>query len=114
MGMVVSAAYYGWGVYRLWSGAISFGEMTMFLQLASSLGSAFSALIGLVPNAISVSTSASRIMAVVKLPSESQVVDSAFQQEQAFSVRLDNIQFRYQSGEVVLQDAVLRPLNREI
>lgn len=107
MGMVVSVACYGWGVYRLWSGAISFGEMTMFLQLASSLGSAFSALIGLVPTAISVSTSAGRIMAVVQLPSESPVVDTAFQQEKAFSIQLDDIQFRYQSGEIVLQDAAL-------
>lgn len=107
MGMVVSVACYGWGVYRLWSGAISFGEMTMFLQLASSLGSAFSALIGLVPTAISVSTSAGRIMAVVQLPSESPVVDTAFQQEKAFSIHLDGIQFRYQSGEIVLQDAAL-------
>lgn len=107
MGMVVSAACYGWGVYRLWNGAISFGEMTMFLQLAASLGSAFSALIGLVPNAISVSTSAGRIMAVVQLPSEPPVEDAAFQQEQAFTIRMDDVQFRYQSGEVVLQDAVL-------
>ena len=107
MGMVVSAACYGWGVFRLWSGAISFGEMTMFLQLASSLGAAFSALIGLVPTAISISTSAGRIMAVVQLPAESPVVDAAFQNEKAFSIQLDDIQFRYQTGEVVLQDAAL-------
>ena len=107
MGMAVSAACFGWGVYRLWSGAITFGEMTMFLQLASSLGTAFSALIGLVPTAISISTSAGRIMAVVQLPSESPVVEEAFRQEKAFSICMEGVQFRYQSGEAVLMDASL-------
>ena len=46
-------------------------------------------------------------MAVVQLPSESPVVDAAFQNEKAFSIQLDDIQFRYQTGEVVLQDAAL-------
>ena len=70
IGTVVSAGCFGWGVYRLWSGAISYGSMTMFLQLANMLSSAFSALISLVSTAVSVSTSAGRIMAVVELPPE--------------------------------------------
>ena len=45
IGMVVSAACFGWGVFRLWSGVITYGVMTMFLQLASMLGSACSSLI---------------------------------------------------------------------
>lgn len=111
MGMVVSASCFGWGVYRLWSGVISYGSMTMFLQLANTLGSAFSALIGLVPTAISVSTSAGRIMAVVQLPSESPVPEPDFQREEAFSLELKNVCFTYQSGEPVLQEAavVARP-----
>ena len=45
VGMAVSVCCFSWGVYRLWSGAITYGTMTMFLQLAVSLSSAFSSLI---------------------------------------------------------------------
>lgn len=111
MGMAVSISCFCWGVYRLWSGAISYGSMTMFLQLASTLGSAFSSLIGLVPTAISVSTSAGRVMAVVELPAESPAVEQGFQEEEAFTLRLADVGFTYQSGEPVLQEAdlVARP-----
>ena len=107
MGMVVSAACFGWGVFRLWSGVITYGVMTMFLQLASMLGSACSSLIGLVPTAISISTSAGRIMSVVQLPSESPAVEPAFQQERAFSIQLENVHFSYQNGTSVLHAASL-------
>lgn len=105
MGLVVSASCFGWGVYRLWTGAISYGSMTMFLQLASSLGSAFSTLIGLAPTAISISTSAGRIMAVVELPAEDATPDDDFLREGAYSVDLRGVTFRYQGGEPVLRDA---------
>ncbi|MBP3312211.1 MAG: ABC transporter ATP-binding protein [Butyricicoccus sp.] len=105
MGLVVSASCFGWGVYRLWTGAISYGSMTMFLQLASSLGSAFSTLIGLAPTAISISTSAGRIMAVVELPAEDATPDKDFLREGAYSVDLRGVTFRYQGGEPVLRDA---------
>lgn len=106
VGMVVSAGCFGWGVYRLWSGAISYGTMTMFLQLASTLGAAFSALIGLAPAAISISTSAGRIMAVVELPAE-PVEGEPLDHNEAYTVSLKHLSFRYQNGEQVLDDVNL-------
>lgn len=47
VGLLVSAGCFGWGAYRLWTHAISYGAMMMFLQLTTMLRSAFSALIGL-------------------------------------------------------------------
>lgn len=105
--MVVSAGCFGWGVYRLWAGAISYGSLTMFLQLASTLGSAFSTLVGLVPSAISVSTSAGRIMSVVQLPAEDCELSRELSEEDALSIELDGVDFTYETGEQVLQDASL-------
>ena len=70
VGLLVSAGCFGWGAYRLWTHAISYGAMMMFLQLTTMLRSAFSALIGLVPSAISITTSAGRLMAIADLPEE--------------------------------------------
>lgn len=102
MGMVVTSSCFAWGVYRLWTGAISYGSMTMFLQLASSLTGAFSSLVGLASTAISMSTSAGRIMAVVELPAEEPERDDAFEQESRYTLQLSNVGFTYQDGERVL------------
>ena len=40
IGFIVSYSCYGWGIYRVWSNAISYGTMTMFLSL-SGLQSGF-------------------------------------------------------------------------
>ena len=53
-------------------GAYHYGSLTMFLQLSSTLRSAFSSLISLVSSAISISTSAGRVMAIAELPKEPQ------------------------------------------
>ncbi len=104
MGLAMSAGCFGWGVYRLWAGAISYGSMTMFLQLASSLGAAFSTLIGLAPTAISISTSAGRVMAVVELPAEDAAPADGFLREGAFSLDLTGVRFAYRGGDTVLRD----------
>ena len=32
IGFIVSYSCYGWGIYRVWSQAISYGTMTMFYR----------------------------------------------------------------------------------
>lgn len=75
IGMLVSYSCYGWGVYRLWSGFITFGTMTMFLQLASYLSNSFSSLVSMVPAAINSLTAIRRLIDIVGLPKEEQDAD---------------------------------------
>lgn len=70
IGLVVSYSCYGWGVYRLWQGAISYGTMLLFLQVSGQLTTSFSALVGLFPTAISIATAAGRIMEITDLSVE--------------------------------------------
>ena len=70
IGIAVAYTCYGWGVYRLWQGAISYGTMTLFLQISSQLTGSFSALVSLLPGAISIATAAGRIMELTDLPLE--------------------------------------------
>lgn len=81
VGTVVSVTTFCWGVYRLWSGHITYGTMTLFLQLASSLAAAFSALVHLLPGTIALATAAGRITAILELPQEDC---SAKQEAEAF------------------------------
>ncbi len=70
VGLVVSYSCYGWGVWRLWQGAITYGTMTLFLQLSGKLTASFSSLVSLAPSAISIATAAGRIMEITNLPLE--------------------------------------------
>ena len=98
---------FGWGVYRLWMGHISYGEMTMFMQLSAMLGSAFSAIIGLVPTGISITTSAGRVMAVAELPEEETTAQSGFSEEENYTLSLKDVSFHYVGGEPVLKQVGL-------
>lgn len=104
IGLIVTAACFGWGVYRLWLGAITYGSMTMFLRLASTLGGAFSALIGLAPTAISVSTSAGRIMALTGLVKEAEETAQDYHGCRDLTVHLEHVSFSYMEGDTVLRD----------
>ncbi len=70
IGLAVAYTCYGWGVYRLWQGAISYGTMTLFLQISGQLTGSFSSLVSLVPGAITIATAAGRIMEITDLPLE--------------------------------------------
>ena len=117
MSLLSLAAYagcFGWGVYRLWMELISYGEMTMFMQLSSMLGTAFSAIIGLIPGGISVTTSAGRIMAVVQLPEEHTQPLPGFDDESSYTLHFDHVDFHYDGGAPVLQDITLHACPGEL
>ena len=103
VGLVISAGCFGWGVYRLWTHAITFGLMTMFLQLTGTLRSAFSSLIGLVPTFISITTSAGRLMAVVELPEEPGARVELAGIDSDCTCEMRDVTFAYQDGEPVLE-----------
>ena len=122
IGLVVAYSCYGWGVYRLWSGAITFGTMTLFLQLSGSLTSSFSSIVSTIPSVISVATAAGRIKEITELPKESledsERAGELLQRAKAEGVRvaaeavsycyadgdknvLNNISFYANSGETI-------------
>lgn len=112
VGMGVTGVCFGWGVYRLWSGAITYGTMTLFLQQAGNLSSSFSSLVYMVPTAITAATSAGRIMAVTELPAEQQEDTEETEEficyarkKGGVTVAIEKISFGYQKGEDVLTDA---------
>lgn len=111
VGTAVSVACFGWGVYRLWGNYITYGTMILFLQMAGSLSASFGALVKLVPSAISAATAAGRIMAVTELPREDRSQDKEawelLEENRADGIRVEtqDLVFRYQDGDVVLDGA---------
>ena len=114
LSLVAYIGCFGWGVYRLWMGRISYGEMTMFLQLSGMLGAAFSSIIGLVPTGISITTSAGRVMAVVELPEEETIAESGFSEEKEYTLSLEDVNFHYEGGAPVLKQVNLEAKSGEL
>ena len=99
---LVSTGCFGWAIFRLWSGEITFGSMTMFLQLATVLRSSFGSLVGMLQSAVTLTTSAGRLIAVEELPSEDDLMPDGLDEEDTLSVFLEKVNFQYNNGDVVL------------
>ena len=101
--LIVTGGCFGWGVYRLWTGSITYGSLTLFLQLAGTLRSSFSSLVSVAQSLISLMTSAGRLMAVEDLPAEEAALPDGLLEEAALDIRLEQVSFEYLNGDMVLQ-----------
>lgn len=122
LGLIAGYGCYGWAIYRLWTNVISYGQMTMFLQLSSNLSSSFSALTSMVPAAVSVATAAGRIMEVTEKPAETdadarpakkmlaktketglvvEARDMSFTYEDGKAPVMSHVSFKAQPGEIL-------------
>ena len=120
VGIAVSYSCYGWGIYRVWSGAISYGTMTMFLALSGSLTGTLNSLISLVPTAISITTSAGRLIDILDMPKEdysnSKAVDTLYHtyKNDGISLAFEDIQYTYHTGQQVFSHASFEAHPHEI
>lgn len=120
VGFVVSYSCYGWGIYRVWSGVISYGTMTMFLTLSSTLTSSVNSLAGLVPTAVSLMISAGRLMDIIEMPREdyssrAEVAEfKAACSSDGIGIRLENVNYTYGTGTEVFKNASFEAWPHEI
>lgn len=118
--MLVSYAAYGWGIYRVWSGAIDYGTMTLFLSLSGTLTGTLHNLTSLVPSVISLTTSAGRLMDIVEMPQEDHSQDKAAAEferrhrDEGVSLRLTDVNYAYRGGEAVFAGASIEANPHEI
>lgn len=118
IGLVVQYACFGWGVYRLWTGAINYGTLTLFLTQAGKLSSSFSSLVSIVPSTVGATISAGRIMEIIRLPRErGHVKNLEHLNEMAsegFSIVLENASFSYVENQQVFTSSSLTARPNEI
>ena len=100
--MSVAGICFGWGIYQLWNGRISYGSLALFMNLASTLRGSFSSLISLAKQVVSITTSAGRILTIEALPKEPLTVPSGLTDEAYLDIQIDQASFHYQNGDRVL------------
>lgn len=118
IGMCMQFLFYGWAVYRLWTGAINYGEMTLFLQQSGRMTNIMNTLIGIIPSTVTSTISAKRLMEIINLKKETTdcaAIDYLDQvQEHGFSIALKNVYFAYVKEKDVLISSSLEANPGEI
>lgn len=108
--MLVSYSAQGWGIYKVWSGAITYGTMTMFITLSATLSGAVNSLISLFPQVLGITNSAKRIMEIINLPmedySQKEEVAAFFEKhrEEGVGIAIRDVTYAYPKGENVFEN----------
>lgn len=120
VGLLVSYSSYGWGIYRVWQGAITYGTMTMFLSLSGTLSGTLHNLTSLVPTIIGLTTSAGRLMDIVEMPQEdyshNEEVDSFLEanRQKGICLSVRNLSYTYHNGTQVFLNASIEAFPHEV
>ncbi len=117
MGTIVQYAAFGYCLFRLWTGQITYGTMSLFLNQRSSLNSAFNSVISIIPNFLNSSISAHRIRELVELKKEVHIPESSEMDkyvEDGFTVELEEVNFAYVENKNVITDSAFEAHPGEI
>ena len=105
LSLLVEYVAYGYALFLLWGGIITYGTMTLFLQQRGALSGAFHSLVSIVPGFISSSVSAHRIQELMNLPREKhheeEIPEEYFNGH--LTLKLDRVDFAYEDGELVVE-----------
>lgn len=107
---IVSYATYGWGIYKVWSGAITYGTMTMFLTMSAQLSTSLQSVINIIPTTLNISNATKRLIAISELAKE----DLSYEEEVAsfagrhiadgIGLKLVNASYSYRNGNEVFKN----------
>ena len=106
---LVSLAAFGYCLFRLWTDAISYGTMTLFLQQRALLSNKFSSLVSIIPGMLNSAVSAHRIREIVELPREIHNPETAEKlktaAEDGLTVRMKAVDFSYKQESPVIRNS---------
>ena len=107
VGLAVSYSCYGMGIYRVWTGSISYGTMTLFLSMSGTLTGTLNSLMQMVPSAIGITTSAGRLIDILGMPREDysahHQVEEFYNRNQdvGLSLSIKDMDYAYYNGNQI-------------
>jgi ABC-type bacteriocin/lantibiotic exporter with double-glycine peptidase domain len=114
---LIEYAVCGYGLYRLWTGDITYGTMVLLLQQGTGLSNSFNRLASVVPSFLNSSICANRIRELTELPREIHVPESAKLNEyikDGFKIRMKGVSFSYKQGTEIISDSGFKASPGEI
>lgn len=112
---LVSLLAFGYCLFRLWTGNITYGTMMLFLEQRNKFSGSMQSIISIAPNMLNSAVSAHRVRELVELPPEQHdpavIQQLRAQAEQGFCVQMQSVRFSYNGEQDVLSnsDFLARP-----
>lgn len=103
--MVFSAGYliaFGWGIYRLSTGSITYGTMTVFLSLVAQLQGPIMGLGSIIPQFITVLSSTGRVLEIDSIEKESCLTETT-PFPNAIGIKIQGLSYGY-TDEMILEN----------
>ena len=110
VGRVLSLGVLVFLAVRLIDGHVTFGTLGAFSMLSSQVSQPVNSIMGFIMGSIEISASAERVMTIYELPRDrSQVPETVKEFEkkaeaEGMGLKVDNLEFAYEKGQVVLHD----------
>lgn len=108
VGMIVQFLAFFYCLYLLWTHAITYGTMTLFMQQRSALSGSFKSVLSIIPSFLTSSVSAHRIRELVELKKEAHIPASneldAFAAD-GFTVKMRKAHFAYVENKHVITNS---------
>lgn len=117
VGMLVQFLAFFYCLYLLWTHAITYGTMTLFMQQRSALSGSFKSVLGIIPSFLTSSISAHRVRELVELPKETHNPNSSELNQyisEGFTVKMQNISFGYVENNKVITESTFTAKPGEI
>lgn len=101
---LVGFAAFSYCLFRLWTGSITYGTMTLFLQQRSKLSSNFDSLVKVFPNMVNSAVAAHRVREIAELPKEQHCVQNMkLSLEKGVTVKMEDVSVAYVGEQKVLE-----------
>ena len=117
VGMLVQFLAFFYCLYLLWTHAITYCTMTLFMQQRSALSGSFKSVLGIIPSFLTSSISAHRVRELVELPKETHNPNSSELNQyisEGFTVKMQNISFGYVENNKVITESTFTAKPGEI
>lgn len=109
VGIIVTYSTLGWGVYKVWTGHISYGDMTLLIGMSTMLSSSIQSMITMVNTLGRLTVSAERITELTSLPKEDysshDEVMQFFERQNGhgIGIKITDEEFTYANGTRVFE-----------
>ena len=112
---LVSFVAFAYCLFRLWTGNITYGTMTLFLQQRSKLSANFDSLVKILPNMVNSAVAAHRVKEIAELAKEEHNPEKAKEieavSENGLTIQMRDVSFSYVENNNVLKSSnfIARP-----
>lgn len=120
VGQIIGYACYGYALFLLWQGKITYGSLTMLVGMSGSLRGSFSSIVNIIPSLVRTCINAQRIIEIISLPREKVENDSEAQiilnksKNIGILIEMNNVSFWYKEGNHVYENSSFYAKSGEI